>query len=70
MTNIQQPEMRRSGHDPLVQDHREETAQKGAPSGQGPRGAVPAEQVSPYGRPPDQDADLDEYEERPRRKKR
>lgn len=70
MTNIQQPEMRRSGHDPLVTDHREETAQKGAPSGKGPKGAVPPDQVSPYGRPPDREAELEDYEERPRRTKR
>jgi len=52
MPNVQQPEMRRSGHDPLVQDHVEETAQKGAPAGKRPAGAVPADQVSPHG-PPD-----------------
>jgi hypothetical protein len=70
MTNIQQPEMRRSGHDPLVQDHREETAQKGAPSGKGPKGKIPPDQDSPYGRAPNPEAELEGYEDRPRRTKR
>ena len=49
MANVQQPEMRRSGHDPLVQDHNEETAPRGAPRGKGPRGPIPPDQTSPYG---------------------
>jgi len=48
MTNIQQPEMRRSRRTPLVQDS------KGPPTGGSPRPRkerrrVPAGQVSPYG---------------------
>lgn len=69
MPNIQQPEMRRSGHDPLVQEHRDETAQKGAPSGRGRKGAVPEEQTSPYGRAP-REEDIEGYEERSRRSTR
>jgi len=50
MTNIQQPEMRRSRQTPLVQDS------KGPPAGRGSRASkerrrVPTGQASPYGRP-------------------
>ncbi len=48
MPNIQQPEMRRSGRDPLVQDSTEARAE--APPGVGgPTGPVPPDQRSPYG---------------------
>jgi hypothetical protein len=54
MSNIQQPEMRRSGHDPLVQDSAEERAQA-APGTGGNTGPVPSDQQSPYGaRPPEE----------------
>ncbi len=33
MSNIQQPEMRRSGHDPLVTDSKQERAQGSLPKG-------------------------------------
>jgi hypothetical protein len=50
MTNIQQPEMRRSGHDPLVTDNAEERAQSSLP-GKAKRGkdTRPAAQRSRYG---------------------
>jgi hypothetical protein len=48
MPNIQQPEMRRSGRDPLVQDSAEIRAGS-APASAGPTGPVPPDQQSPYG---------------------
>ncbi len=48
MPNIQQPEMRRSGRDPLVQDSAEARAGT-VPGGGGPTGKVPPDQQSPYG---------------------
>jgi hypothetical protein len=54
MPNIQQPEMRRSGRDPLVQDSAENRAAEAA----GPRGRsgpVPDGQRSPYGPRPSKD---------------
>ena len=51
MPNVQQPEMRRSGQNPLVQDSAESRAAAAA----GPRGRsgpVPADQRSPYGPKP------------------
>ncbi len=48
MPNIQQPEMRRSGRDPLVQDSAE-TRAGSAPGSGGPTGPVPPDQQSPYG---------------------
>jgi hypothetical protein len=65
MPNVQQPEMRRSGHDPLVQEHREETAQHTGPPDKGPKGPVPADQVSPYGVPPERPTEEYEDEARP-----
>jgi hypothetical protein len=50
MSNPQQPEMRRSGHDPLVTDSaKEKAAPRPAPRG-GARGkdTRPADQRSPY----------------------
>jgi hypothetical protein len=54
MPNIQQPEMRRSEHDPLVTDHAEETAQNAAPKTEDDRALhkVPEDQRSPYGPQP------------------
>ncbi|GAA1794955.1 hypothetical protein HC028_18070 [Planosporangium flavigriseum] len=54
MTNIQQPEMRRSEHDPLVTDHAEETAQNALPPGKDDRALhkVPEDQRTPYEPPP------------------
>jgi hypothetical protein len=50
MPNIQQPEMRRSGRDPLVQDSAEIRAGSArTPGGGGPTGPVPPDQQSPYG---------------------
>jgi hypothetical protein len=50
MTNIQQPEMRRSGHDPLVTDHAEEQAQGALPrKGKRTKDTRPAQQRSRYG---------------------
>ncbi|ASW55125.1 hypothetical protein [Plantactinospora sp. KBS50] len=53
MPNVQQPEMRRNEHNPLVQDSRE-PGPNGRPGGRGGRGRsrpMPREQVSPYGPP-------------------
>jgi hypothetical protein len=54
MTNIQQPEMRRSEQDPLVTDHAEETAQNALPQTTDDRALhkVPEDQRSPYGPQP------------------
>jgi hypothetical protein len=52
MPNVQQPEMRRSGKDPLVQDSANNIvdAQGGAPSGgKAEHRNVPPDQQSPYG---------------------
>jgi len=50
MPNVQQPEMRRSGKDPLVQDSVENKASTAAPGGERGSGApVPPDQQSPYG---------------------
>lgn len=54
MTNVQQPEMRRNEHNPLVQEHRVETASGALPhtprtgKGERARGKVPEDQQSPY----------------------
>ena len=62
MPNIQQPEMRRSGKDPLVQDSAENKATSTPEVGGGSTGPVPPDQQSPYGpmppreRRPDGDA--------------
>jgi hypothetical protein len=54
MPNIQQPEMRRSGKDPLVQDSAK-LRTGGAHGGSGAIGPVPPGQQSPYGpQPPKQ----------------
>ena len=51
MPNVQQPELRRSGQNPLVQDSAESRA--AAPGGpRGRSGPVPTEQRSPYGPKP------------------
>jgi hypothetical protein len=48
MPNAQQPEIRRSGKDPLVQDSAENAV--GGPADQkGHTGKVPVDQQSPYG---------------------
>ncbi len=52
MTNIQQPEMRRSGKDPLVQDSAENKAGSTLGGGGGDAGPVPPDQQSPYGPQP------------------
>lgn len=50
MTNIQQPEMRRSEHDPLVTDSVKDRARQAVPAGSGqPADRRPTEQRSPYG---------------------
>ena len=50
MTNIQQPEMRRSGHDPLVTENAEERAQGSLPGKQKRmKDTRPAGQRSRYG---------------------
>lgn len=52
MTNVQQPEMRRSGDNPLVQESKEPRPgdRPGSSSNRGR--PVPAGQVSPYGPAP------------------
>jgi hypothetical protein len=54
MPNVQQPEMRRSEHDPLVTDHAEETAQSSLPQTRDDRALhkVPEDERSPYGPQP------------------
>jgi hypothetical protein len=49
MPNVQQPEMRRSGRDPLVQDSAEDKADSTLARGGGGTGPVPPDQQSPYG---------------------
>jgi hypothetical protein len=52
MPNIQQPEMRRSGKDPLVQDSAQNIADGQAVTGGSKpehHGKVPPDQESPYG---------------------
>jgi hypothetical protein len=48
MPNIQQPEMRRSGKDPLVQDSAENKATSTLGGASGDAGPVPKDQQSPY----------------------
>lgn len=48
MPNVQQPEMRRSGRDPLVQDSVEQRAQS-APANRGGGAPVPEAQRSTHG---------------------
>jgi hypothetical protein len=50
--NIQQPEMRRSGKDPLVQDSAEINATSSLGGGDESTGPVPPDQQSPYGPTP------------------
>jgi hypothetical protein len=53
MPNIQQPEMRRSGKDPLVQDSAKIDPDTTVAGGDPVPGPVPPDQQSPYGpRPP------------------
>jgi hypothetical protein len=47
MTNVQQPDMRRSERTPLVQDSKEPT--KGSSRGRKEARRVPTDQLSPYG---------------------
>jgi hypothetical protein len=54
MPNVQQPEMRRSGKDPLVQDSAENAAGP-PPDAKGRTGPVPPDQQSPYGPQPPQE---------------
>ncbi|ROO60093.1 hypothetical protein EDC02_1951 [Micromonospora sp. Llam0] len=66
MTNVQQPEMRRSGDNPLVQESK---GPDGADRRPGRRGGgnrpVPAGQVSPYGPHPPVADDDSERDDRP-----
>jgi hypothetical protein len=52
MPNIQQPEMRRSGKDPLVDDSAKINPSTSAPGGDSGTGPVPPDQQSPYGPQP------------------
>lgn len=53
MSNVQQPEMRRSGKDPLVQDSIENKVGTGSEANTGgDAGPVPKDQRSPYGPQP------------------
>jgi hypothetical protein len=52
MPNIQQPEMRRSGKDPLVQDSAKDNAGSPPSGGDTNVGPVPPDQQSPYGPQP------------------
>ena len=61
MSNVQQPEMRRSGLDPLVQDSRKTATDTSprAPSGGGEHRKVPKDQQSPYGPSDNEEEDQD-----------
>lgn len=60
MSNVQQPEMRRSGHDPLVADSAKERVARGAPGGAAPRKDLRSpEQRSTHG-PEGADREADE----------
>jgi hypothetical protein len=67
VTNVQQPEMRRSEEDPLVQESKG-PGPSGRPKAKGGEARpVPAEQVSPYGpspRPIEEDEDQGRAETR------
>jgi hypothetical protein len=67
VTNVQQPEMRRSEDDPLVQESKG-PGTRGRPAVKGGEGRpVPAEQVSQYGpspRPVEEDEDQGRAETR------
>jgi hypothetical protein len=52
VTNVQQPEMRRSENDPLVQESKGPGVSGRPKSKGGERHPVPAEQISPYGPSP------------------
>ncbi|WP_117212252.1 hypothetical protein [Allorhizocola rhizosphaerae] len=55
MSNVQQPEMRRSGKDALVTDSVKDKARRtGPPESDRAKGRAPKEQRSPYG-PQDED---------------
>jgi hypothetical protein len=62
MPNVQQPEMRRSGRDPLVQDSAEIRADSpaDAKSDGGATGPVPPDQQSPYGPQPPRERRADD----------
>ena len=60
MPNIQQPEMRRSGKDPLVQDSAENKATSTLDGGGGSTGPVPPDQQSPYGPQPPRERRVDD----------
>jgi len=49
MTNVQQPEMRRNGRTPLVQDSKGPRPDEPANTRGGQGRRIPPEQVSPYG---------------------
>jgi hypothetical protein len=63
MPNVQQPEMRRSGKDPLVQDSAE-NAVGSPPDAKGATGPVPQDQQSPYGPQPPRERRADDDEAR------
>jgi hypothetical protein len=52
MSNVQQPEQRRSGRDPLVQDSVKDKAASTLDDGSGDTGPVPPDQRSEYGPQP------------------
>jgi hypothetical protein len=52
MPNVQQPEMRRSGKDPLVQDSVQNKTDSTLGGGDPVPGSVPPDQQSPYGPQP------------------
>lgn len=60
MPNVQQPEMRRSGKDPLVQDSAENKADSSLGGGDAVPGPVPPDQRSPYGPQPPAERQPDE----------
>lgn len=66
MTNVQQPEMRRSEDNPLVQESKGPDAATRRPGRRGGGNRpVPAGQVSPHGPRPPVAADDSEHDDRP-----
>jgi hypothetical protein len=65
MTNVQQPEMRRNGKNPTVQDSKgPDSSDRQTPAKGGQARPVPPEQVSPYGPTPRPVVDRGQRDER------
>ncbi|MFI6760986.1 hypothetical protein ACIBF5_17805 [Micromonospora sp. NPDC050417] len=64
MTNVQQPEMRRNGKNPTVQDSKGPRPGDARQSSGGGARPVPRDQVSPYGPSPRPVAETAEHDHR------